>query len=120
MDLPDPEIIAAPVQPEAALAFWAWKSGLPWPEVQKMDETARLRAFYVTGLAEHDAVAAVKEALRLAKENGETLKQFQERIADVFNSQGWRAWRVENIFRTNLQTAYMAGRWAKMEQVKKI
>ncbi|MDR1659789.1 MAG: minor capsid protein [Desulfovibrio sp.] len=120
MDLPAPEIIAAPVQPEAALAFWAWKSGLPWPEVQKMDETARLRAFYVTGLAEHDAVAAAKDALRQALENGETLKDFQARIADVIHSQGWQGWRVENIFRTNLQAAYMAGRWAKMEQVKKI
>ncbi|MDR1946531.1 MAG: phage head morphogenesis protein [Desulfovibrio sp.] len=117
--LPDPEIIAAPVQPEAAIAFWAWKSATPYDVVKRMDEGARQRAFYVTALAERDAVQAVKDALAKALENGETLKDFQERIAAEIERQGWKGHRVETVFRNNLQTAYSAGRYAKMRQVKK-
>jgi SPP1 gp7 family putative phage head morphogenesis protein len=118
-DLPEPEIIAAPVQPEAAVAFWTWKDALPYDAVKKLADGARERAFYVTALAEHDAAQAVKDALAKALENGETFRDFRERIADVINRQGWRGDRIETIFRNNIQTAYSAGRWAKMEQVKK-
>jgi SPP1 gp7 family putative phage head morphogenesis protein len=117
-DLPDAEIIAAPVQPEAAIAFWAWKSAMSYGEAKKLADGAKERAFYVTALSEHDAVQGVKDALRKALEEGETLKDFQARIADVIASQGWRGDRIETIFRNNLQTAYMAGRYAKMQEVK--
>jgi hypothetical protein len=93
-DLPEPEIIAAPVQPEAAIAFWAWKAAMPYDEAKKLEGGARDRAFYVTALAEHDAVQAVKDALGKHLEDGGTLKTFQEDIADVINQQGWRGDRI--------------------------
>ena len=117
-NLPDPEIVAAPVQPEAAIAFWAWKTGLPYEEVKKLADGARERAFFVTALAEHDAVQTIKDALGKALEEGETLRDFKERIADVIERQGWKGHRIETIFRNNLQSAYMAGRYSKMQQVK--
>lgn len=118
-NLPDAEVIAAPVQPEAAIAFWGWKAAMPYAEAKKLEGGAFDRAFYVTGLAERDAAQAVKDALAKALEDGETLQDFQARIADVINQQGWRGDRIETIFRNNLQTAYAAGRYAKMEAVKK-
>jgi SPP1 gp7 family putative phage head morphogenesis protein len=118
-DLPEPEILAHPVQPEAAIAFWAWKTAMPHHEVKKLADSARDRAFYVTALAEHDAVQGVKDALAEALQSGETFKEFQNRIADVIQAEGWKGDRIETIFRNNLQTAYSAGRYAKMQGVKK-
>jgi SPP1 gp7 family putative phage head morphogenesis protein len=118
-DLPEPEIIAGPVQPEAAIAFWAWRTATPYDVVKRMDEGARQRAFYAAGLMERDAVQAVKDALGQMLEGGETLKDFQEQFADLIASQGWRGDRIETIFRNNVQSAYMAGRYAKMQEVEK-
>lgn len=118
-DLPEAEIIAMPVRPEAAIAFWQWKSALPYDAVKGLDEGALVRAFYVAGLSEHDAVQTVKDALQAALENGETLADFKARCLDVIESQGWHDRRVETIFRNNMQTAYAAGRYAKMQEVKK-
>lgn len=116
--LPAPEILAAPVQPEAAIAFWASRSAMTAAEMKGLAEDARKRAFYVTGLAERDAVQTVKDAIGEALKNGETLADFKERIKDVIQSQGWHDHRVETIFRNNLQTAYSAGRYQKMQAVK--
>jgi SPP1 gp7 family putative phage head morphogenesis protein len=118
-DLPEPEIIAASVQPEAAIAFWAWKDAMPYDAVKKLEGGARDRAFYVTALAEHDAAQAIKDALGKALKEGKTFEEFKKDIADIIKQQGWRGDRIETIFRNNLQTAYMAGRYAKMQEVKK-
>ena len=119
MGLPKPDLLAAAVQPEAAIAFWSWKAGLPYDVVKKLEEGARQRAFYVAGLAEHDAVQAIKDALQAALENGETLADFKNRCREVIENQGWHDSRVETIYRNNMQSAYAAGRYKKMQAVKK-
>lgn len=117
-DLPTPDIIAASVDPDAAIDFWAWKTALPYDEVKKLAEGARARAFYVAGLAERGAVQTVKDALDQALKNGETLESFKGRIGEIINKAGWQSWRVETIFRNNIQTAYGIGRYKKMQAVK--
>lgn len=117
--LPGAELLAEPVQPEAAITFWGWKAALPYDAVKRLEEGARERAFYVAGLTEHDAVQAVKDAMQAALENGETLADFKARCLDVIESQGWHDSRIETIFRNNMQTAYSAGRYAKMREVKR-
>ena len=113
-DLPDPEIIAEGVTPDAALEFWKWRAKLTDEEAKALNEEVRYRAFYVTGLAKHDLVQLVSDAIEEAVKNGETLADFKKRIVEAIQAQGWHDYRVENIFRTNLQTAYSAGRYKKM------
>ena len=62
----------------------------------------------------------VSDGIEEALKNGETLSDFKKRILGAIQSQGWHGSRVENIFRTNVQTAYAAGRYTKMQAVKKI
>lgn len=117
--LPEAEILARPVKPEAAIAFWQSKAAMAREEAEKLEQGARDRAFFITGLARHSMVQEVKNAIGLALENGETFADFQTRIAHVTDSQGWQADRVETIFRNNMATAYMAGRWAGAQVSKK-
>lgn len=118
-DLPKPEIIMEGVTPDAAIEFWQWRAKLTDEEAKALGEGARCRAFYVSGLARHDLVMLVSDGMEEALKNGETLETFKARIAEAIRTQGWHDYRVENIFRTNMQTAYAAGRYKKMQAVKK-
>lgn len=116
--LETPEVLAEGVQPDAAIAFWQDRAKLTWEEAKALAEGAKQRAFYVTGLARQDLVNLVSEGIQAALENGETLPQFKERILEAIKSQGWHSHRIETIFWTNLQSAYAAGRYKKMQAVK--
>lgn len=116
--LEKPEVLAEGVQPDAAIAFWQERAKLTWEEAKALAEGAKQRAFYVTGLARQDLVNLVSEGIQAALENGETLPEFKERIIEAIKAQGWHDYRIETIFRTNLQSAYAAGRYKKMQAVK--
>lgn len=116
----DAPITADPVNPEAAMEFWKNRVKLTAKEAKVLTTGARNRAFYVTGLAEMDMVSAVHGAIAEALASGETLADFKKRIGPVIDAQGWKSFRVETIFRTNMQTAYAAGRYAKQQAVKKL
>lgn len=118
IELPPWEIIAEPVSPDAAIAFWKQRAKLTDEQAKALGEEAKHRAFYVTGLAKHDMVQLVSDGIEQALKNGETLADFKKRIAAAIETQGWHDYRVENIFRTNMQTAYSAGRYKKMQAVK--
>ena len=118
MKLPGWEIIDEGVTPEAAIAWWKQRAKLTDAEARALTEGARQRAFYVTGLARRDLVQLVRDGIQAALENGETLDSFRERITDAIRAEGWHDRRVELIFRTNMQSAYAAGRWKKIQAVK--
>lgn len=118
IELPPWEIIAEPVAPDAAIEFWKQRAKLTDEQAKALGAEAKHRAFYVTGLAKQDLVQLVSDSIQSALENGETLADFKKRIAAVIETQGWHDYRVENIFRTNMQTAYSAGRYKKMQAVK--
>ena len=118
VELPPWEIIAEPVAPDAAIEFWKQRAKLTDEEAKALGEEVKHRAFYVTGLAKQDLVQLVSDGIEEALKNGETLADFKKRIAAAIQAQGWHDYRVENIFRTNMQTAYSAGRYKKMQAVK--
>lgn len=118
LELSAPEIIAEPVAPDAAIEFWKQRAKLTDEEAKALGEGVKHRAFYVTGLAKQDLVQLVSDGIEEALKNGETLADFKARIAAAIQAQGWHDYRVENIFRTNMQTAYSAGRYKKMQAVK--
>lgn len=119
INLDDPEVIAEPVQPDAAIKFWQDRAKLSWDEAKGLADGAKARAFYVTGLSQQDLVQLVSDGIEQALANGETLPQFKERILEAIKAKGWHGYRIENIFRTNMQSAYAAGRYKKMQAVKK-
>lgn len=115
MPIPDPEIVFEGVKPEAAIAYWKKLSLMTAKQARELDAGARARAYYVSCLKEMDEIALVHTAIGEALENGSTFDVFRERIARL----GLPDHLMKTIFTTNLQTAYAAGRYAKMQAVKK-
>lgn len=115
-------VTVEPLVSAEAVQYWKSKAPVSAKELQAMDAAARSRAFAVSGLARMDQIGAVQAAIGKAIEDGETLRDFKARIGDVIKDQGWtgtKAWRVENIFRTNIQSAYMTGRYQQMQRAAK-
>lgn len=80
---------------------------------------ARARAFSVTGLTMLDQIQHVRDSLASTMEAGGTMKEWQEGIRASGKVPALPAHRLENIFRTNLQSHYMAGRCSAIERHKK-
>jgi SPP1 gp7 family putative phage head morphogenesis protein len=90
-------------------------------EFRRLSDEAKTRAFAVSGIAKGDELATVMAAMQKAIDQGTTLADFKKDCAAVFEKRGWtgrRAWRIDNIFRTNIQTAYSVGRYKQMQEVK--
>lgn len=106
---------------EEALAFWLDKIKLSPGEFAKLSDEAKTRAFAVANIAKGDELDTVYTALEQALKNGTSFKQFKDTCREIFERRGWtgkRAWRLDTIFRTNIQTAYNVGRYRQMMQVK--
>lgn len=109
-----------PLHPEEALAWFRRRLPLPDPEFRALREEARRRAFWVAGLAALDLVQEVMDALEEALAQGEPFPEFQAHLsAQVREAWGEGSrWRLQTVFRTNLQLAYGAGRWKAAQEVR--
>lgn len=89
-----------------------------------METTIKLiknHVFTVTGVNKLDMLDAFKKELEKAIKEGLSLNSFKNNIRSLYEQKGWLVksegknllpgYRLENIYRTNLQDAYMQGRW---------
>ncbi len=109
-----------PAHPDAfaeAVAWFRAKLILTDDEFDALEEASYHRAFTIAGVAQLDMVTQVWEAIDRAVAQGETLSDFQDAVGDKLTA-AWgkeQPWRLETIFRTNVQQAYSDGRWEQME-----
>lgn len=104
----------APLPFEEAIAFFRSKVTLTPSEFALLTDAARVKAFSIAaGVTEH-ITGSVREMLDMALREGVTLREFQDRAAQVLDHAGVSArapWYWETVYRTNLQTSYEVGRW---------
>ena len=122
------------LEPEQAIAYLKAKGyAITW-NWQEMLDQAHDQAFTVAKAMRLDLLSDIRAALETALQDGQTLQQFIETLQPVLEAQGW--WgkqvivdgagnaelvqlgsprRLKTIYQTNLQSAYMAGRKASME-----
>lgn len=137
--MPDPvtpaELAALLNQPpEAAVEFFRSKGlALTWNWHDQWRE-AHSRAFTVAKLARLDILEDIRDGIARALERGESEAEFKKRMGALLQQKGW--WgkkivvgsdgqaevvqegsprRLATIFRANLQSAYMAGRWKQFK-----
>ena len=115
-----PDVALAPLPFEQAKQFWADKTQMSPAEFNRLRGEAKARAFAVSGIAKGDELSTVYNALQKSVDTGTSFSDFKRDCAPIFERRGWtgkRAWRVDNIFRTNIQTAYNVGRYQQMMEV---
>lgn len=97
----------------AMIDYLKTKIAMPAEDFYALESAAKMRAFTVSGVADLDIMSDAWVAIESAVKNGETLDDFRERVGEKLESQwgGKRPAQLENIFRTNVQTAYSAGRF---------
>ena len=108
-----------PADPDAFDEAVAWhRERLPITddEFHELEAEAALRSFTVAGVSQLDLVTDVWEAVDRAVANGESLEDFQERVSDKLTAAWGKEdpYRIDTIYRTNLQQSYMAGRYEQM------
>lgn len=123
------------LEPKAAIDYLKTKGyAITWNWQQMLDQ-AHDQAFTVAKAMRLDLLSDIRESLEKALKEGQTLKQFSTELQPVLEAQGW--WgkqvvvdseggaelvqlgsprRLRTIYQTNLQSSYMAGRKASMEE----
>lgn len=82
-----------------------------------ISEQYRSLAFTVSGYTKAQILKRFYEEILSALEDGSTMADFRSRMNDFLESEGYEAltpYRAENIFRTNIQTAYNVGHYEQM------
>lgn len=111
--------------PEKALEYFRNKGLAITEKWYELWQEAHTRAFTVAKISQAQLLLDVKELVDKAIEKGLTIKDFQKEFYDMIEKKGWvvpsqvaHPWRLETIYRTNLQTAYMKGRYHYQMQDK--
>ena len=116
--------------PKQAIAYLKNKGfAITW-DWHEVDAATHARAFTVAKAARQDILQDIRTGLTNALEQGKTLKDFQKSLTPLLQAKGW--WgkqfivdsagnaekvqlgsprRLETIYQTNMQSAYMAGRY---------
>jgi len=109
--------------PEDAIAYFKSKGyafSWNWHDVW---QDAHAKSFTVAKAMKLDLLQDIRGAVDKALANGTTLATFRDELEPLLKAKGWwgkdaetgaqlgSAHRLENIFRTNLQSSYMAGRY---------
>lgn len=108
------EVTAEPVLPQEAIRFFESKIPMTRAEFDVLSEVFKARAFTVAYVTELDLIAAVKDELKKALEQGLTLREFRANLNELFARRGYtplNPYHIETVFRTNLFQAYNAGRF---------
>lgn len=104
--------------PDKAVAWFRSRVPLPDDVLKDLEDELAERAFWVGGITEARLVGDVYDAIDRALDKGTTMEDFKDEVADsLFEAWGGEnSWRLETVFRTNVQQAYNAGRWQEMQE----
>lgn len=90
-------------------------------EYEALKEEYKARAFTVSGYTSLEILQEFLNRLTEACENGRTKEEFRNDMNSFLEENGLKKenrWRLENIFRTNIQTAFQVGHYRSMTDSK--
>lgn len=130
--MPEPSLaLAFGLPPALALEYFRRKGYALTRDYRDLEQQAHAKAFAIAKGVRIDVLQDVRGALLAAMQRGETLAEFRRGLEPTLKSKGWwgrqivvdsqgvarvaqlgSPWRLATIYRTNLQSAFMAGRYA--------
>lgn len=122
MRLPDEQAITYLKKKEPTLTWSA-------EEYAQFTADARARTFTIAKVTQLDVLQDVLDALTKAAEDGTPYSEFKKEIKTLLEPKGWYGkqtttdttpltpWRLNTIYRTNMQSAYSSGRFNRQMEV---
>jgi len=123
---------AMAMEPKDAVAYFRSKGYQITDQWQEMEGRAHARAFTVAKAASMDVLEVIRNGLDKALAEGTTEETFVKEVTPRLQKAGWwgketrtdaqgndyevqlgSPWRLKNIYRTNLSTAYNVGRYRR-------
>lgn len=104
-----------------AVNFFRDKVAMTSKDFYNLSDKYKTLAFTVATYSKLEVVEQFKSELLNAIENGTTQQEFQQNMNDFLQKKGYKGitdFQTENIFRTNVQTAYNVGHYKAMMDVK--
>lgn len=100
-----------------ATAFFLDKLNLPTTAFDDLVGAAQAKAFVSAGAYQADLLAELRTMTDTAIAGGMDIREFRKQFRPLLARYGWQlkgggtAWRSDLIWRTNINSAYQAGRW---------
>ncbi|MBU1564233.1 MAG: phage head morphogenesis protein [Proteobacteria bacterium] len=104
-----------------AEAFFLDKLNIPTLAYDDLVGAAQAKAFVSAGAYQADLLDELRQITDRAIAGGMDLKEFRQQFRPLVARYGWQlkgggsAWRSDLIWRTNIRSAYQAGRWQQFE-----
>lgn len=128
--MPDVDLTyALGLSPKKAIEYFKSKGfAFSW-DWQQIWQEAHTKAFTVAKVMRMDILQDIRDMLQKSLDEGLTFRQFQKELQPKLEAKGWwgkkivgdaeggqqvqlgSPYRLKNIYRTNLQTSFMAGRY---------
>lgn len=111
------KINSGPLEFKEAIDYFKNKIPVTSEEFSKISTEWKTRAFTVSGYTSLEVLRKFMGELEKALKNGTTVKEFRNQMNDFLNGKGYEGvtpFQADNIFRTNIQTAYSVGHYKKM------
>lgn len=100
-----------------AIEYFRDKVALTPDQFKRLEDEYKTKAFTVGGITALDVLNDIMKELIKALEKGLTLGELREQVNRMLEAKGWEGlsrYRADNIFRTNIQTAFSVGRHRQM------
>lgn len=102
---------------EEAVDYFKEKVPVTPGQFKRLSEKYKSLAFTVSGYTSAQILNKFYEEILIALEDGSTLYEFRTNINKFLKAEGYEGitpFQADNIFRTNIQTAYNAGHYERM------
>ena len=104
---------------EEAVAYFKERVPVTASRFYQIAAEYRALAFTVSGYTKAQVLKKFYDELLAALEEGNSLAEFRENMNDFLEAEGYEGitpYQAENIFRTNVQTAYNVGHYKRMTE----
>lgn len=110
-------LLVEPLPFEEAIEYFKTKIPLKPAQYYKIANEWKANAFTVGGISSLDMLNKFMEMLQMALEEGTTLETFRQNMNKFLELKGYEGmtpFQADNVFRTNIQTAYNVGHFKQM------